>query len=248
MMTRQSFISLLACAALFACTVTELSARDTASQERFERRTVLYRGEKTVGASIMSANVTSANSEALLVVGDLDVTGKFFRIAPSFECAYRDNASMGIRLSYLRAALDLSSVDLSLFSSDLSFSLDDAVGTLNSFKAVVFHRNYIGLSKKGSVGLFLEEGLSYTHATTDLGTGDSATRDVRQRFMLSLSPGVILYILPFVSIDASIGIADLAFVTSSASKNGQTDGSRWQFKAGFKLDVLNLNFGIHYHF
>lgn len=247
-MIRSTLIPMLVSAVMCLCCGTALSARDKASQERFERRTVLYRGEKVAGISIMSANVNSSNSEALLVVEGLDVTGKLFRVAPDFEYAYRDNAGIGLRVSYTRAGLDIPSVDLSVFSSDLSFSLEDASGTLNSFKATAFHRNYVGLSKKGSVGLFLEEGLSYVHATTDIGSGETGTRDVRQSVMLSLSPGVILYILPFVSIDASIGIADLSFVSSSASKGGQKDGSRWQFKAGFKLNVLNLNFGIHYHF
>ena len=72
--------------------------------------------------------------------------------------------------------------------------------------------------------------------------------DNTYKINLTLSPGFILYILPPVSIELGIGIADLGFVKAGSYSGGDQNGSRWQAKAAMNLNVLSLNFGIHYHF
>lgn len=247
-MKRTVLIPLFFSMVLWACGETALHASEKQKQKRFKTETALYGGEVSLGLSLMGGKVNGTDSEALLMISNLNANANFLRVSVDVETAYRNNSSIGTRLAYTSGAVDLSNIDLTVPGSDLGLSAGDTRGVLNSFKAVLFHRNYIGLSSKGTVGLFLEEGFSYTHSTTKFGYGDTAITDVRQKVMLSLSPGVILYILPFVSVDISIGIADLSFVHSAAAKQKTDDGSRWQFKAGLKPNLLNLNFGVHYHF
>lgn len=245
-MKRTALIPLIVSVVLWAFGGTELCAAEKQKQKRFKTDTALYSGEVSLGLSLMGGKVDGANSEALLMINNLSANGNFLRISADVEVAYRDNASIGSRLAYTVGGVNLSSIDLTVPGSDLGLSAGDVRGALNSFKTVLFHRNYLGLNPKGTVGLFLEEGLSYTNSTTRYGYGDTSVTDVRQKVMLSLSPGVILYILPFVSVDASIGIADLSFVRSNdANADG---GAHWQAKASLKPNILNLNFGIHFHF
>lgn len=244
-MKRVRLISLLVCigTAQLLCTGSYAAEKET-RREKFENRTVLYKGEKKVGASLMYGSLNSGNSEVLLLMKNIDAAGRVLRIAPDFEMAYRDNASAGLRLSYIHALANVNALDLNL-TSDLNFSLKDISVNVNGYSAAVFHRNYIGLSKSGSVGFYLEESLSFTGINTVMQGGGT---DNTYKINLTLSPGFILYILPPVSIELGIGIADLGFIKAGSYSGGDQNGSRWQAKAAMNLNVLSLNFGIHYHF
>ncbi len=211
----------------------------------FEKHTVVYKGETMGGLSAVYANLNSTNTEYLLLINNLDATGALFRIAPQMSYAYKDNASIGARFVYNNAVVDLGNVDLNLLSKDLGVSLSDQSLSWSSCGAYIFHRNYIGLEKSGTAGFFCEFRLGYSSNRLDMGGGDcNKSRQVQ----LAFAPGFILYILPFVSVEASMGMADLTYTKAEVLTEGVREGDRGSFGGGVGLKLMNCNFGISYHF
>ena len=213
---------------------------------KFARRTVVYKGEKMAGAGAIYANLDNKNTEILLLARDLDLSAKLFRVSPQFSVAYRDNASVGFRFAYGTASGHLGNLKVSLLSDDLSLEVSPNTDvSLRTYDAAFFHRNYIGLDRKGTVGLFCEFRLQYSHNQINFG---AESANVADQFKLVFAPGAILYILPFVSVEASVGLADLTYTFAKFHQNGQQQGARHQFAAGVHPTLLNCNFGIVYHF
>lgn len=211
----------------------------------FEKHTLVYKGEKMSGLGFVYANLDSRNSEYLLLVNNLDAGGVLFRATPQFSCAYSDNAAIGARIVYNNASLDLGNVDLNLLSKDLGVTLSDSALGWTSFGGYVFHRNFIGLEKSGTAGFFCEFRLGYTHSRLDFGSGNCNTVNQGK---LAFAPGFLLYVLPFVSVESSIALADLT-CTGATSFDGEVkDGSRSRFSAGVGLKLIDCHFGVAYHF
>lgn len=210
------------------------------AEKRFKTYSVLEKGEWTAGLSFLATSIGSDNSQFLLLVNGLDAQGKLVRVAPAFTYAYKDNASMGLRFSYGKADLSLDNVDLSLLSDDLAISLADMDASFSSWSVAAFHRNYIGLEKSGTVGLFCEFRLAYSGSR--LGAGQSAIP--LNQIKLCFAPGVVLYIFSFVSVEASVGIADFAYTSSKAVDTGSLS----KVSGGVNFNILNCNFGINFHF
>lgn len=211
----------------------------------FETHTVVFKGETMAGLGAVYANLNSTNTEYLLLVNNLDASGALFRIAPQMSFAYKDNAAIGARIVYNKAGINLGNADLNLLSNDLGLSLSDQDLNWSSFGAYVFHRNYIGLEKSGTAGFFCEFRLGYSSNRLDMGGGNC--NNVRQAQM-AFAPGFILYILPFASVEASIGMADLTYTKAKAGAEGADDGSRGAIGGGVGLKLMNCNFGVSYHF
>lgn len=214
--------------------------------KKFRASTLVYKGEKMCGAGAVYANLDSRNSEFLLILNNLSASGKIFRISPQFVYAYRDNASVGFRFAYSTANCYLDAMKLSLLSEELSFELDaDTPLRFHSYNAGAFHRNYFGFDRRGTVGIFFEERFAYVH--NDLRMGGT-TANKSNQLKLVFSPGLVLYILPFVSVEASVSLADLSCTFASSVDTKNTAGSRFKFAGGARVNLSNVNFCINYHF
>lgn len=207
--------------------------------------TVINRGEFMAGAGILYADANSSNSEFLLLANGLDAEGKFFRISPCMSWAYRDNATIGIRGSFTAGIAAIDNVNLNLLDKDLGIDIEDIGGSVKSFGVSLFHRNYFGLEKSGTVGLFCEFRLGYTGS--HIATGSDSVNSIQQA-RLSFAPGFVLFVLPFVSLEASIGIADVTYTHSDASRGNAPVGNSSRIGGGISFNLLNSNFGVTYHF
>lgn len=207
----------------------------------------VYKGEKMTGAAFLYASLNSANSQLFLLANHLSAQGQICRVSPFFSYAYHNNCSVGARFAYTRLMGDVNSGNLSILSDDLKFDVADVSLDYSIYRAGIFHRNYIGLDRRGTVGLFLECQLAYSYNRSTFGKDAGSYSDGHSVDLL-LSPGIVLYILPMVSVEASLGIADLGYTTSRTRKDGLVTGSREKYNAAVNLDILNLNFGISYHF
>lgn len=214
-------------------------------KKNLSSHTIINRGEVMAGAGILYANVNSGNSEFLLLANNLDASGKFFRIAPSVSVAYRDNATIGLRGSFNAAVASVENVNLNLLDKDLGIDLKDIGCAVKAYGVSLYHRNYFGLEKSGTVGLFCEFRLGYTHTRLDTASDSFNTL---QQMNLCFAPGAILFVLPFVSLEASIGIADVTYTISDVRQNDAPVGNSKKIKAGVSLNLLNCNFGVTYHF
>jgi len=222
-----------------------LSAQSVEAKDIFGTHTLLEKKEMSVGASILYANLGSSNSEFLLMVNNLGADGNYFRFAPKFEYAYNDNASIGLRLGYSSGKADISSADINLLTESLNFKISDAHADLIGGSAAIYHRNYFGLEKTGTVGLFAEFQLGYTYSRTGFGSNNyNRSNQVK----LSFSPGVILFIVPYVSIEGAISIADVSYTSALSYKDGNVEGNASKLRAAASFNILNCLFGINYHF
>lgn len=221
---------------------TDTTAR---RHKNFINPTVMYRNEIAGGTGLLYTNFSSRNSEFALLANGIGANGNLFRFSPFVEFAYKDNASIGIRGQITTAGAQIDKATASLLSEDLSFSVNDVSARLTSYGAAIFHRNYFGLEKSGTVGLFLECALKYSHNKLDIGGGNYNNVD---QLRLGLAPGIILYVLPFVSVEGSIGIADVTASMSRSYKQDRLQGQFGKVKANASLNILNCNFGVAYHF
>lgn len=237
-------IAYLIVLSVFLLAGSSLSARDRKDKELISH-TALYKGEKVAGLDILFANFDSNNTEFLLLANNVGASGNVFRVHPFFFYAYKDNAAAGLRLNFSTARVNLDNVDLNLLSPDLNFSFSGAYGTWRAVGGEVFHRNYIGLDRKGTVGIFCEFALGYNYNKLDFGAGNY---DIINQVKLVFRPGLILYILPQVSVEASLGLADVSYTFSDAYSANQKVGSFGKWGLGARFNILNCNFGIAYHF
>ena len=243
-----SYIVSVALTVLAALQTVQASSCDTTAvhqRRSFKTHTVVYKGEKMAGLGVVYANLNSSNTEYLLMVNNLDASGALLRVAPQFACAYADNAAIGARFVYNNARVNLGKVDMNLLSKDLALSLSGQALGWTSYGGYVFHRNYIGLEKSGTVGFFCEFRLGYNYNRLDFGGG---SYNAVHQAKLTFAPGFILYVLPFVSVEASIGLADLTYTGAASFNGGVKEGSRGKVGGGVSLKLLNCNFGIAYHF
>ena len=234
---------MLACTALFASEAPDsLSAK-----RRFKSSVVLHKSEKVVGVSIMYFNLGSNNSTFFLLAKNLGATANIFRVAPSFSFAYRDNASIGIRGYYMNAAANLQNVNLNLLSDELKLDLSNFSGSASTFGVSIFNRNYFGFEPSGTVGLFLEERLTFSHSRMSFGN-TAGVYSTSGQVRLSFAPGIILYVLPYVSVQACMDIAGIGYTGASSYKDEVKAGSASQFNGSVSLSPLDINFGINFHF
>lgn len=223
---------------------SSLSARDRKDKE-LTSHTALYKGEKVAGLDILFANFDSNNTEFLLLANNVGASGNIFRVKPFFFYAYKDNAAAGLRLNFSTARANLDKVDLNLLSPDLNFNLSGVDANWRAVGGELFHRNYIGLDRKGTVGIFCEFALCYNYNKLDFAGGNY---DIINQLKLVFSPGLILYILPQVSVEASLGLADVSYTFSDAYSENRKAGSFGKWGAGARFNILNCHFGIAYHF
>lgn len=225
---------------------------DTAHTKRFNDNVLVYKGEKFVGASILYGTINSKNSEYLLLATGIDASGKLFRAAPYFNWAYRDNRSVGIRFAYGSGTMSIANLKpgiLDVLALDLgpvlpeSFSLENT--RIRTCEVALSHRNYLGIDRRGTVGFFLELSLRYAYNRIDFGPD---TYNAVNQIKIVAAPGVLLYILPFISVECSLGLGNLTYSIGKAYATNVEGGTRQNFSAGVDFSPLNCNFGISYHF
>jgi hypothetical protein len=172
---------------------------------------------------------------------------------PYVAYAYRDNRSVGIRFGYEFLQGDLGNVALNLGSAaDLSFSLADAGVKSENFAWSLFHRNYIGLDRRGIVGAILESEIQVKTGTSSLYTGVGEARDysTNKNFAarINFNPGLAVYVFPEVCVTVTVGIGGLYYnnirqFNSLGIETGRRDHSALKFK----FNVADIQIGIVAH-
>lgn len=222
-----------------------LEAKPT--DESFAKKVVVYKGENMLNVNFLYAGLGSKNTELFLLANNITANGTFFRTAPAYSYAYADNRAAGIRLRYINANAVIDNLDMNLLSEQLSFNVKNTNVRVDAVGGSLFHRWYIGLDRKGNVGVIMEAALDYTWSNVNYGMESSSYFKRGSDLRISFSPGIVLYILPFVSIQATVGLADLGYVKIDSFNNGNWEGYYDKWTAGIRLNVLNLNFGVTFH-
>lgn len=210
-----------------------------AEGESFDKRTVVHKGEFMANLSISDFSINSQNADLFLMLTKTDAKADMLQIAPFVEYAFKDNMSIGLRTSYNRIEGALDKVNFNLLSDQISFDFENIKAHSNSYGASLFYRYYMGLDRKGNFGFYCETSLGYRYGLIDAVIGESQSINSSYRLRCSFAPGVIIYVLPFVSLQAQVSLAHVSYNNA---------GRMHSLNAGFRPDLTDLYFGVSYHF
>ena len=231
------FIALLICA--------------TASgQEIRKDRLFMPKSSSGIGLQVSYFDFGSSDSDVMLLLKNLNATGSYTSFAPFYVYTYKNNMAIGARLKYSRAIAGISNADLSLFSEDLSLTLENIKADTRSFQAQLFHRSYMGLDNHGRFGLFNDIVLSYTDARSSFDMGETSADAYSQskKVKLGFCPGIMIFILNNISTHVSMNIGGISYRHVDCVENGNVVGSRDNTKAHFAPDLTDISFGMTFYF
>ncbi len=226
----------------------EISRADSTKQGRFKNHLIAPKGEWQCGLSVMYADLSSDNSEYMMLLQGLDANASMLRLSPQAAYTFMDNHAVGVLFRYTNfsGGIDAATADL---LGNFSMSVEDLNASSRGLSVSVFQRTYWGLDNHGRVGLFWDYILGYTRKNSRFYAGEeSSAYTVNKKVHVGFAPGIVYFPMNNVSVQASICIADLGYNNVKAYENGKVAGTRHAWKAQASINVLDLNFGLAIHF
>lgn len=213
----------------------------------------VYRNEVMLGLTASYGTLSVDNSDLLLLLENINIGLKRTTVRPFVAYTYRDNSAVGLRMGYEMVKGNLDNLSLNLGEeADLSFSLGGfAVGSEN-MSVALFHRNYMGLDRRGIVGVILESELLVKSGltTVTMGSGEGATNSRNKTFTakLNLNPGLAVYIFPEVCVTVTVGIGGLSYNRiRQIDDAGVEVGCRQRSNMSFKVNIADIQIGVVAH-
>lgn len=246
--------------------VVDAASTDVAKTSRFlpmrqrvdrhiDRNKFVYKGEVMLGLTASYGNVKAEDSDLMLLLNDIDVGLRSTTVRPFFAYAYRDNRAVGLRLGYQYINGNLGNIDVNL--GLIAEGIEDMnlgnIGLRNeTFSWSVFHRNYLGLDRRGIVGVILEMELLVKSGSTRFMSGaDDVSASVSRNFaaQLNVNPGLGVYIMPQVCVTATVGIGGLRYnnIRQLDNVTGEVIGRRDHSSLNFKINIVDIQIGIVAH-
>ena len=214
----------------------------------------VYKGEVMLGLTASYGRVDSDNSDIMLLLNGIDVGLRSTTIRPFFAYAYTDNRAVGFRMGYELINGSLSNIDVSLgliAEGMENMSIGD-IGLRNeSYSWSLFHRHYLGLDRRGIVGVILETELLVKNGTTQfLSGGEDVSASLSRNFaaQLNVNPGIGIYVFPQVCVTATVGIGGLKYNNIRQYDDaGAIVGRRDHSSLDFKVNITNIQIGVVAH-
>ena len=213
----------------------------------------VYKGEVMLGIAASYGTLDVSDSDLMLVFDDINLGLRRAAVMPYIAYAYKDNRSVGLRFGYEFLQGDLGNVALNLGSAaDLSFSIADIGVKSESYAWSLFHRNYIGLDRRGIIGAILESEVQVKTGTTslDVGAGDDLSQSINKNFAarLNFNPGLAVYVFPEVCVTVTVGIGGLYYNNiRQFDAVGVETGRRDHSALKFKFNVADIQIGVVAH-
>lgn len=213
----------------------------------------VYKGEVMLGIAASYGTLDVSDSDLMLVLDDINLGLRRAAVMPYIAYAYKDNRSVGLRFGYEFLQGDLGNVALNLGSAaDLSFSIADIGVKSESYAWSLFHRNYIGLDRRGIIGAILESEVQVKTGTTSLyvGAGDDRSQSINKNFAarLNFNPGLAVYVFPEVCVTVTVGIGGLYYNNiRQFDAVGVETGRRDHSALKFKFNVADIQIGVVAH-
>ena len=236
-------------------TVTKTSFLPTSRRidRQIDRNKFVFKGEVMLGLTASHGRLNVEDSDLMLLLDNIDLGLNSTTVKPFLAYAYRDNRAVGMRFGYEYLRGDLGNVALNLGSAaDISFALG-GVGLKNeNYAWSIFHRNYIGLDRRGIIGAILETELLVKTGTTTFSMGSGESRDYSgsKNFAakLKINPGVAVYVFPHVCVTVTVGIGGLTYnqIRQQDLYGGET-GRRDHSALKFKLNIADIQIGVVAH-
>lgn len=214
----------------------------------------VYKGEWMLGIAASYGTLDVSDSDLMLLIDDINLGLRRTAVLPYVAYAYRDNRAVGMRFGYefLKADLGNAALDLGSLAEDISFGISDIGIRSESFNYSLFHRNYIGLDRRGIVGAILEAELLIKSGNTSfyMGEGESRNYSMSKNFAakLNLNPGLAVYVFPEVCVTVTVGIGSLYYNNiRQYNAVGIETGRRDHSALKFKLNIADIQIGVVAH-
>lgn len=185
-----------------------------------------------------------------LVIGGINSEGFDLSASPKVLYMFKDNMGLGMRVSYGRSMLDLTSADLAL--SDISMSASDCYQIQHKISAHALYRAYIPIAGSRRIAMFADvmlggsykEGIAYNAAS---GTAVGTFRQVRD-VEFAVDPGIAAFLSDRLSLEVNVGMFGFGYSWSDQIHNQVGYGSSNSANAGFMMNLLSLGVGLSYYF
>ena len=226
---------------------------NTPLKERFHRfnrdiqkTCFVPKGTWTAGlaVSFKSKNYVQIN---MLVVQDFNANGYNFGVSPHIGYFFRDNMSGGLRFSYTRDYVDLSSLNLDL--GGLKINLKDLYYLQNNFKVDGYLRTYMPIGGSRVFGLFNEIRIGYGYSQGKNSVGQYEKENLRATYQtvkdihLGFAPGVSVFVQDWMAIEAQLGVMGVSFKWREQTLNQVEEGSSRSFSGKFNIDLFSISIG-----
>lgn len=257
---------------LFICVLLipiALGAKESSSKEVIDTSLVFDRGigtpsscfipkgTKITGVSFAYSTYEAGNFDSTdpgfsflgSIISGLKGSLNNFSISPSFSYCIRDNISVGARLDVTRTSLNLPSATLGV--NDLSFSLNDVNYDKNSYAFALTLRDYIPIMQNNRRFAFFAEGrLSTVYGESKNYTFEEGLKhgSFAQNYGISLGivPGICVFVTDFAAFEISVGLVGVNYQKTIKTENQVTRSALESSGANFRLNLLDLSFGINY--
>ena len=239
-------------------TATELKGRFLPTRQRIDRQIgqnkFVYKGEYMLGLTASYGNLSSEDADVMLLLDNLDLSLRSATVKPFFAYSYRDNLALGLRFGYELIDGNLGNADLNLgLLADMDNMGISNVGLRSeNFTWSLFHRHYLGLDRRGIVGVIMETELLFKTGTTSTwsGSGDDITRSDSRNFAtrLNFNPGLGVYVFPQVCLTVTVGVGGLYYNNvRQLDAVGVESGRRDRTGLSFKLNLADIQIGLVAH-
>ena len=219
-----------------------------------DRNKFVYKGEVMLGLTASYGNVKAEDSDLMLLFNDIDVGLRSTTVRPFIAYAYRDNRAVGMRIGYQYMNGQLGNIDLNLglvADGIEDMNISDLGLRNETYSWSIFHRNYLGLDRRGIVGVILESELLVKTGTTRFNSGgEDVSLSLSRNFaaQLNLNPGIGVYIFPQVCVTATVGIGGLRYNNiRQLNSAGEVVGRRDHSSLSFKVNIVNIQIGVVAH-
>lgn len=185
-----------------------------------------------------------------LIINDINSKGYNISVNPELLYVFRDNMGAGLRFSYGRSMLDLSSADLSI--SDISMGAKDCYQIQHKYSAHAFYRAYIPLAGAKRIAMFADVllGGSFKQGKAFNANGPFADGTYTRACSLELAvdPGIIAFLTDRLAIELNVGVFGLGYSWNNQIHNQVDSGYTDATSAGFMVNLLSLGVGLSYYF
>ena len=187
---------------------------------------------------------------SMLVISNINSDGYSVSVRPRVMYSFQDNMAVGLKLSYGRSMLDLTSADLAVAQIEMNAS--DCYQIQHKISAYGVFRAYIPLGSSKRVAMFadLHLGGSVKQGKAFNAGGDHIYGFYNQSYSLELAvdPGIVAFLTERLAVEMNVGIFGVNYSWSDQIRNQVNLGQTQSTSAGFMVNLLSLGVGLSYYF
>ena len=186
----------------------------------------------------------------ILLINDINSKGYNLSVNPKVLCMVKDNMGVGLKFSYDRGMLDLSSASLSV--AGIEMNAKDCYQINHKYSVHAVCRAYIPFSNIKRFSLFADvllggsfkQGKAFNAGAEYVyGTYQQATS-----LELAVNPGIMVFLSNRLSMECNVGLFGVNYGWNNQVTNQVSTGGADLAAAGFMVDLLSIGVGLSYYF